>query len=893
MKLKTTLALSCCIFVGTLFSQVKRNCHTMENLEYRQKKNPLLKNRMNQIELFTRNRVKSMNKTTRNLVENVIKIPVVVHVIYSKSQENISDAQIQSQLDVINEDFRRTNSDKTNKWSQAADTEIEFYLAQVDPNGNSTSGITRKASTKTSWGSNDAMKKASQGGVNPWNTSEYLNMWVCNIGGGILGYAQFPGGSSATDGVVMSPQYFGSSDKGSGFYLSAPFDKGRTTTHEIGHYLNLRHIWGDGGCGIDDYVSDTPESDAANYGCSSNHSSCGSKDMVENYMDYSDDSCMNLYTLGQKNRMRAVLESGGIRRSLALSDKTGGDGNCTATVPTDVTVSSITSSESTVSWSSVSGAIYDIRYRQFGTGTWITNTVSKISTSLVGLSALTKYEFQVRSKCSDGSNSPYSNSINFTTKGATVSYCESKGNSVKDEYIKRVKLGSIDNASGAGNGYTDHTSISTNLAKSTSHTITITPRWTGTIFNEGYAVFIDYNKDGDFLDAGETVWTKAASKDSLVSGTFIVPTNASEGVTRMRVILRYNALPNSCGAYDYGETEDYSVVIGANQTDNKAPTAPRNLKVSNINQTSLRLNWTASTDNVAVIGYDLYRGSIKVGSVTKTSYDVTGLKANTSYTFSVVALDEAGNESEAGSITATTLGNAVSYCLSKGGNSNYEWIDYVSFGGMTNSTGNDGGYKSYISKEAIVGRGTTNQLLVSAGFSGSSYNEYWTIWIDYDQDGVFSSSEKVASGSSRSSNNLSYNISVPSDALLGKTRMRVSMKWRSSQTACENFSHGEVEDYTVNISSDLLKTDEFIAADELRFEKNNDDITIYPNPVKDFVKINVRSDYCTYKIISAIGSVVNSGKIKSNIDVSFIKPGVYVIEINDGQKLITKELIKK
>ena len=865
----------------------------MENLEYRQKKDPLLKNRMNQIELFTRNRVKSMNKTTRNLVENVIKIPVVVHVIYSKSQENISDAQIQSQLDVINEDFRRTNSDKTNKWSQAADTEIEFYLAQVDPNGNSTSGITRKASTKTSWGSNDAMKKASQGGVNPWNTSEYLNMWVCNIGGGILGYAQFPGGSSATDGVVMSPQYFGSSDKGSGFYLSAPFDKGRTTTHEIGHYLNLRHIWGDGGCGIDDYVSDTPESDAANYGCSSNHSSCGSKDMVENYMDYSDDSCMNLYTLGQKNRMRAVLESGGIRRSLALSDKTGGDGNCTATVPTDVTVSSITSSESTVSWSSVSGAIYDIRYRQFGTGTWITNTVSKISTSLVGLSALTKYEFQVRSKCSDGSNSPYSNSINFTTKGATVSYCESKGNSVKDEYIKRVKLGSIDNASGAGNGYTDHTSISTNLAKSTSHTITITPRWTGTIFNEGYAVFIDYNKDGDFLDAGETVWTKAASKDSLVSGTFIVPTNASEGVTRMRVILRYNALPNSCGAYDYGETEDYSVVIGANQTDNKAPTAPRNLKVSNINQTSLRLNWTASTDNVAVIGYDLYRGSIKVGSVTKTSYDVTGLKANTSYTFSVVALDEAGNESEAGSITATTLGNAVSYCLSKGGNSNYEWIDYVSFGGMTNSTGNDGGYKSYISKEAIVGRGTTNQLLVSAGFSGSSYNEYWTIWIDYDQDGVFSSSEKVASGSSRSSNNLSYNISVPSDALLGKTRMRVSMKWRSSQTACENFSHGEVEDYTVNISSDLLKTDEFIAADELRFEKNNDDITIYPNPVKDFVKINVRSDYCTYKIISAIGSVVNSGKIKSNIDVSFIKPGVYVIEINDGQKLITKELIKK
>ncbi|WP_363322546.1 M43 family zinc metalloprotease [uncultured Tenacibaculum sp.] len=322
---KITLFFLSLIFVSsTLLSQEKRNCHSMNNLEYRQSLDPSLKQRMDEIESFTQKRVKEMQNLQGKVNGQIITIPVVVHVIYNSAQENISMAQIQSQIDVLNEDFRRTNSDATNKWSQAADTQIEFQLATVDPNGNSTTGVTRKSSSKTSWGTNDAMKKSSQGGVDPWNAGEYLNMWVCNIGGGILGYAQFPGGSASTDGIVMSPQYFGSSDKGSGFYLSAPFDKGRTTTHEIGHFLNLRHIWGDGGCSVDDFVSDTPTSDAANYGCATGHNSCGSEDMVENYMDYSDDSCMNLFTTGQKNRMRAVLEAGGSRRSLALSDKFGG-----------------------------------------------------------------------------------------------------------------------------------------------------------------------------------------------------------------------------------------------------------------------------------------------------------------------------------------------------------------------------------------------------------------------------------------------------------------------------------------------------------------------------------------------------------------------------------------
>ena len=805
---KITLTLMCLFFVAMTYAQQERNCHSMDNLEFRKNQDPGLEQRMNEIESFTQRRVKEMANSQAKVEGSIITLPVVVHVIYRNSQENISAAQIQSQIDVLNEDFRRANSDADNTWSQAADTQIEFKLATIDPNGNATTGITRKSSTKTSWGTNDAMKKSSQGGVNPWNTSEYLNMWVCNIGGGILGYAQFPGGSASTDGVVMSPQYFGSSDKGSGFYLSAPFDKGRTATHEVGHFLNLRHIWGDGGCGVDDFVSDTPESDASNGGCATGHVSCGSVDMVQNYMDYSDDSCMNLFTLGQKNRMRSVLNAGGSRRSLALSDKFGGG----------------------------------------------------------------------------------------TPPPTGVTYCASKGNSVADEYIGRVQLGTINNTSTGNNGYTDHTSKSTTLAKSASATITITPTWTGTKYNEGYAVFIDYNQDGDFTDSGETVWTKTASQTTPVSGSFTVPSSATSGETRMRVSMKYNGVPTSCETFSYGEVEDYTVVIGTATADTQAPSRPATASASNVTQTSATISWAASTDNVGVTGYDLYRGSTLVASTTATSRNVSGLSANTSYTYSVRAKDAAGNESSARSVSFTTLSNQVSYCASSGSRVTYEWIDYVAFGGMTNTSGANGGYGDFTSKVATVAPGSTNQLVFSAGFSGSSYTEFFTVWIDFNQNGTFESSEEVVAGSSSSAGNLSANVSVPSNAVLGNTRMRVSMKYNSKSSACESFGDGEVEDYTVNISNSARTSDTNISATRLGNEKALD-VAAYPNPATNFiqVKLNTRdTSNATYRIINTIGQSVDSGRLDtSNINVSKLQSGMYILEVNDGQKLLTTKLMKK
>ena len=322
---KITLLLFACFFVSISFAQKAheghRECASMDNLEYRMQQDPTLEGRMAEIEAYTQNKIREMSQN--RIDGDVITIPVVVHIIYNTAQENISDAQIQSQIDVLNEDFRRLNSDADNTWSQAADVQIEFCLATIDESGNATNGITRKSSTRTSWGTNDAMKSSAQGGTDAWDTSKYLNMWVCNIGGGILGYAQFPGGNPLTDGVVMSPQYFGSSAKGTGFYLSAPFDLGRTTTHEVGHFLNLRHIWGDGNCAFDDFVADTPTSDAPNFGCATGHVSCGSVDMVQNYMDYSNDGCMNLFTQGQADRMRVTLLPGGVRASLGASDQCG------------------------------------------------------------------------------------------------------------------------------------------------------------------------------------------------------------------------------------------------------------------------------------------------------------------------------------------------------------------------------------------------------------------------------------------------------------------------------------------------------------------------------------------------------------------------------------------
>jgi len=242
----------------------------------------------------------------------ITKIPVVVHVVFNKADENISVTQIRSQIAVLNRDYRATNPDRTkvpSVWAGlVADVRLQFALATKDPKGKRTSGITRTKTTRTSFGDDDAVKFTARGGMNAWPTKKYLNMWVCTLAGGLLGYAQFPGGPQRTDGVVILNTAFGTTGS-----VKAPFNLGRSATHEVGHWLNLRHIWGDTeDCSGSDLVADTPNAAGPNFGKLKFPSiSCGngpSGDMFVNYMDYVDDGAMMMFTTQQAVRMQAALD---------------------------------------------------------------------------------------------------------------------------------------------------------------------------------------------------------------------------------------------------------------------------------------------------------------------------------------------------------------------------------------------------------------------------------------------------------------------------------------------------------------------------------------------------------------------------------------------------------
>ena len=250
----------------------------------------------------------------------IITIPVVVHVLYNNGAQNISDAQVQSQLDALTSDYRGMNADRSKTPSYfsglTADAGIQFALAKVDPMGRATTGIVRKWTSAISFTYDDRAKSTTLGGDDAWDANSYLNIWVCNTVSGLQGYSSIPGCSKEKDGVVLSTSAFGTIN------ISGPFNKGRTAVHEVGHWLSLRHIWGDASCG-DDWIDDTPPQQAASRGCPGGERlSCGATahgDMYMNYMDFTDDVCMFMFTAGQRQRMRALFMPGGPRYQLLSS----------------------------------------------------------------------------------------------------------------------------------------------------------------------------------------------------------------------------------------------------------------------------------------------------------------------------------------------------------------------------------------------------------------------------------------------------------------------------------------------------------------------------------------------------------------------------------------------
>lgn len=268
----------------------------------------------------------------------IIKIPIVVHIVHNGeaigSGTNLSRAQVEAQIEVLNEDFRRKpGTPGFNDNSAGADIEIEFCLSTVDEQGNQLAepGIHRYDGNRADWTRDEIENNLKPKTI--WDPNKFYNIWTVKFSaedGGLIGYAQFPdqsglpglneeGGPATTDGVVIRYQSFGSVDKGNFPVMQAPYNRGRTLTHETGHWLGLRHIWGDGNC-ADDFVSDTPPASGPSSGCPIGRQSCGSINMVQNYMDYSDDACMNIFTKGQKTRMLAVMEVSPRRKTLTQNN---------------------------------------------------------------------------------------------------------------------------------------------------------------------------------------------------------------------------------------------------------------------------------------------------------------------------------------------------------------------------------------------------------------------------------------------------------------------------------------------------------------------------------------------------------------------------------------------
>ncbi|MBK7239717.1 MAG: fibronectin type III domain-containing protein [Flavobacteriales bacterium] len=616
------------LFLGfsmTIAATAQRNCGSMDYLQQQIDANPDRAARLEQIDAFTTQFILDHSEEDRA----VITIPVVFHVVYANSTQNISDAKIYAQLAQLNADYARLNSDAGSTPSAfaalGANTEIQFCLAQRDPNGNATTGIVRKSTTVSSFSDNDYVKYNANGGSSAWPSSSYLNFWSCNLGSSLLGYAQFPGGPSATDGVVCLYSSIGSiTTPGS----ATPYNLGRTATHEVGHWLNLRHIWGDANCGSD-LVSDTPTQQTDNGGCPSfPHVTCsnGSNgDMFMNYMDYTNDACMNIFTLGQKSRMQALFGTGGSRvglvSSLGCTPPSGG----TCTVPSGLAAGSVTTSSAVISWGSMSGATsYSLQYKLASSGTWTTVSTGSTSYSLTGLSSGTSYNAQVSATCSSGS-SGYSSAVNFTTGTTGCSDFGEPNNSTAA--ATSISAGSLN-------------ALIANSTDADYYRLTLTSTSNIALSMSNLAADYDLrllNSAGTQLaisQAGGTT-SESISYANAAAGTYYVHAFGYSGA--------------------FSATQCYA--LSATVTPVAAPcNTPTGLAASSITSSSASVSWGAVTGAVSyTVQFKLSSASTWTsGSVTGTTASLTGLTSGSVYNVQVQTVCASGTSAFSSTVSFTT-----------------------------------------------------------------------------------------------------------------------------------------------------------------------------------------------------------------------------------------------
>ncbi|MGB1206273.1 MAG: GEVED domain-containing protein [Chitinophagales bacterium] len=564
-------------------------------------------------------------------------------------------------------------------------------------------------------------------------------------------------------------------------------------------------------------------------------------------------------------QVKGVCGSSSSNYTVFIGFKTTSAGSCP--VPTNVTVSDITNTSVSISYDNIDDASnFQIEYRQSGDATWNTKTSTNNSITLNELNSCGSYEVRLKSIC-DAGVSTYSDTQTFSTLCIVSPLCEAKGLNANHEWIERVVIANIDNVSGSNGGYGDFKQdFVAEVARNQNYPITLKAGFATSSYNEYWRVWIDYNQDGDFEDNEELAFDAGSVSPNAINAAISIPSFATLGETTMRIAMKYNAAPTACEIFPYGEVEDYTINIIDGTVDEEPDYCDatsnnaisewiESFAIANINNVSgsnggygdftsqqIEVNagssyeiamspgfagnayneywriWIDFNQNAAFDDDEIVYDSEVVSNsavsdfiqIPETALEgVTRLRIVMKYngatsscgTFNYGEVEDY-NININSEIVASM--NPV-YCESGGNNANSEWIETVDFANIHNVTASDGGYGDYTNLIAEVGNNETYDLTLGAGFAQTAFNEYWSVWIDFNHDGDFDDEgELVFDAGAATQEQITASIHIPVTAPEGQTRMRVAMRYKYAPEACGSFNFGEVEDYTVHISTDFV-----------------------------------------------------------------------------------------
>ncbi|OXA77828.1 secretion protein [Flavobacterium columnare] len=445
-----------------------------------------------------------------------------------------------------------------------------------------------------------------------------------------------------------------------------------------------------------------------------------------------------------------------------------------------------------------------------------------------------------------------------------------------------------DNRAGGGANNSDDMIVTVN---GTAGPFAITSQGSETSYTGGTSQLITWNVAGTTANGVncsnvDILWStnNGATWTTLLAGT---PNDGSENITIPNTATTTGRIMVKGSNHIFFDVNNANITVNLSTSDTIPPTAPV-LSASGTTTSSTNLSWNGDTDNVGVIGYDVYQGTTLLGSITSKTYNVTGLTPSTTYSFTVKAKDAAGNISIASNIVSvTTLSNTLTYCTSKGNSTADEKIGKVVIGTINNTSTSTVGYENFTTLSTSAVRSSTQTITITPSWKSTTYPEGYALFIDYNQDGDFTDAgETVWTKAPSTTTPVSGTFTIPATAILGATRMRISMKYNGIPTSCETFSYGQVEDYTINITSSAKENQKNIASG---FE-----ITVFPIPTSEILTIKGISEMATYKIYNLVGQIVLEGKINNEqINVTNCKAGNYILEVSDLHSTVTKRFIKE